>query len=95
MYHVCLTVRGFVNLSLAKYFWFITSRRMKWTVHMSRMGERESTCRILVEKSEGKGYLKDIAVDGMIILKRTSKNSDGRAWTGLIWLRIETFSDLS
>jgi hypothetical protein len=31
--------------------------------------------------------MKYVGVDGRIILKRILKESNGRAWTGLIWLR--------
>jgi hypothetical protein len=37
-------------------------------------------------------HLKDLGVDGMIILKRFFKKWDGEAWTGLLWLRIGTGS---
>jgi hypothetical protein len=32
--------------------------------------------------------LEDTGIDGRIILKRIVERLDGRAWTGLIWLRI-------
>jgi hypothetical protein len=35
-------------------------------------------------------HLKDLDVDGMIILKWIFKKWDGEAWAGLIWVRIET-----
>jgi hypothetical protein len=35
-------------------------------------------------------HLKDPSVDARIILKYILKKQDGRAWTGLIWLRIGT-----
>jgi hypothetical protein len=33
-------------------------------------------------------HLKDVDVDGRIILQRIFKKGDGEIWTGLIWLRI-------
>jgi hypothetical protein len=37
--------------------WMIKSRRMKWVIHVMRMGERRCVCRFLEEKSEGKRQL--------------------------------------
>jgi hypothetical protein len=35
----------------------IKSRRMRWTEHVTCMGEKRNACRILVRKPEGKGSL--------------------------------------
>jgi hypothetical protein len=35
----------------------IKSRRMRWAVHVARMGERSGVCRVFVGKREGKSPL--------------------------------------
>jgi hypothetical protein len=45
---------------------------------------------VLVGGPEGRNYLEDQDADGRIILKWFFKKRDGKAWTGLSWLRIGT-----
>jgi hypothetical protein len=42
------------------------------------------------EELRERDYLEDLGVDVRLILKWISKEFDGLAWTGLIWLRIGT-----
>jgi hypothetical protein len=46
----------------------INSRRMRWTGHVARMGERGGLYRVLMEKPEEKGeHLRDPGVDGRLM----------------------------
>jgi len=49
------------------------------------MGERRGAYRILMGKTEGKSHLKDLGIDGKIILKQIFRECYGRIWTALIW----------
>jgi hypothetical protein len=67
----------------------IKSRRMRWMGHVARMDEGRGVYRILVGRPEGRRPLgrprhrwEDIKMD----LQKVGWG----AWTGLIWLRIET-----
>jgi hypothetical protein len=50
--------------------------------------ETRNAYRIVVGKSEGKGHLKELDVDGRVVLIWISGEKCGRVWTGFIWLRI-------
>jgi hypothetical protein len=61
----------------------IKSRRMIWTGHVARMGEKRNACKIFVGKPEGKRplgrprcrWVNNIKINVMV-------------WIGLIWLGI-------
>jgi hypothetical protein len=68
----------------------IKSRRMRWTGHVGRMGEKRHACRVLVGKPEGKrpmGRPRHRWV-GNIKMDLREIGWDGMVWIGLIWLRI-------
>jgi hypothetical protein len=73
--------------SSPKIIRMIKSRRMPWTGHVARWGERRNAYRILVGKSEGKrplGRPRRKWVDNIKIDLREI------SWDGSIWLRIGT-----
>jgi len=47
----------------------IKSRRIKWTGHVTSMGERRGVCRVLVGNLNERDRLRDPGVDVMIILR--------------------------
>ena len=63
----------------------IKSRRMRWGVHVTRMGKRRSLYRILVRKPEGKTPLGRSMRDGKIILRLIFRKWDvgGMEWIEL------------
>jgi hypothetical protein len=56
------------------------------------MVEKRDVYRVLVGKTEGQNHLKNLGVDGIIILKRIFKKWVGATLTRLIWLIIATGS---
>jgi hypothetical protein len=72
----------------------IKSRRVRWAVHVARMGDRRGAFRVLVRKLEEKRPVgrpgcrwEDNIEMGLQAVRR-------RAWTGLIWLGIMTSGGL-
>ena len=55
----------------------IKSRRLRWSGHVARMGERRCAYRALVGKPGEGSHLKDPSVDGKIILKWVFDMLDG------------------
>ena len=68
----------------------VKSRRMRWSGHLTRMGEDRVVHRMLVGKPEGKRPLGNQDVDGRIILRWIFRKLEGVVGTGRSWLRIGT-----
>jgi hypothetical protein len=58
----------------------IKSRRMRWVVHVARIGEKRNLCRMLMGKPEGKNHWEDQNVGGWAILKWIFERYDGMDW---------------
>ena len=68
----------------------IKSRRMRWAVHVERMGARRIFYGVYVGNPEGKRPLWRPRRRWRIILKWNCGKWDVEAWTGSSWLRIGT-----
>jgi hypothetical protein len=68
----------------------VKSRRMRWSGHLTRMGEDRVVHRMLVGKPEGKRPVGNQDVDGRIILRGIFRKLEGVVGTGWSWLRIGT-----
>jgi len=66
----------------------IKSRRMRWAVHVARMGRGEVYTGFWWGNLRERDHLKDPGVDGRIILRWIFRKWDGEEWTGSSWLRI-------
>jgi hypothetical protein len=58
-------------------------RRMIWVRHVVCMGEMRNVYTILIGKPEGRTQLKDLGIDGKIILKWILRIWCWRLWIGL------------
>ena len=66
----------------------IKSRRMRWAVHVARLGEGRIVYRWVNLREID--HLADPGVDGRIIVRRIFRTWEGFSWTGLVWLRLWT-----
>jgi len=60
----------------------IKSRRMRWSGHVSRIGERRGIYRVMVRNPDGKNHLEDKVVDGRIVLRWMRGHGLDRAGSG-------------
>jgi hypothetical protein len=58
------------------------------------VGRRKIHTEVWWQNLKEQDHLEDLSVDGRIILKWTLKKGGGRAWPGLIWLRIRARGEL-
>jgi hypothetical protein len=73
----------------------IKARRMRWTGHVSRMGEKRNAYRLLVGRPEGRRplgrprcrWLDNARMDLVEV-------GNGVMWTGLVWFRIGADGEL-
>jgi hypothetical protein len=68
----------------------IKSRRMRWAVHVARMGRGEAYIRFWYGNLRERGHLGEPGVDGKIILRWIFRKWDMWVWIGSSWLRIGT-----
>jgi len=62
---------------------------MRWAGHVACMGEERSCIGSWWGNRRERDHLRDLGVDGWIILGWISSRSDVGIWTGLGWPRIE------
>lgn len=60
------------------------SREVKWVGHVTHLKGIRNACRILVKKLKLKDVLRDLILEGRLILKWILR----MVWTGFVWLRM-------
>jgi hypothetical protein len=65
-------------------------RITRWAVHVTCTGNRGGAYGVLVGKHKERDYVEDIVIDGEDNNKLDLQEVGWGAWTGLVWLRIET-----
>ena len=68
----------------------VTSRRMRWAVHVEYMGRGEAHIWFRWGNLRERNHVEDPGIDGRIILKGIFRKWDRRVWIGLSSLRIGT-----
>jgi len=63
---------------------------MRWVGHVAHVGRAEVYAGFWWGNRSERDHLKYPGIDGRIILRWIFRKCDVGAWTGLIWLRIET-----
>ena len=67
------------------------SRRIKWAVHVARIGERRDAYKFFLWGNvRERAHLGGQGVDRRTILRRIFRTWNVGAWTGLIWLSTGT-----
>jgi hypothetical protein len=72
----------------------IKSRKMRWAGHVARMDKRGMHVGFWWENQKERDHWEDLDLHGKIKLKWILEKQNGKVWTGLIWLRIETSGGL-
>ena len=68
----------------------INTRRMRWVVHVARMGRGKAYAGFWWRHLRERDHLEDPGVDGRIILRWIFRKWDVGVWTGSSWLRTGT-----
>ena len=68
----------------------IKSRRMRWAVHVARMGRRRELYRVVVGNLRERDHWGEPGADGRIMLRWIFRKWDVGVWIGSSWFRIGT-----
>ena len=76
--------------SSANIIRLMKTRRMTWARHVGHIGRGEMHTRFWWGNMREREHLENVVADWTMILEWKLKKWVGRAWTGLIWLRLGT-----
>jgi hypothetical protein len=71
-------------------FWLVKLRRIRWALHVARMGRNEVYIGFWWGNVRERDHLRDPGIDGRIISRWIFRKWDAGVWTGSNWLRIGT-----